>query len=454
MKLPILLFLCFITCGLKGYSQELYSARGYWEESIKPNYQSIKQRQNNENSLNVNQAAYIKDYETYLATYFQRLTEEEKQKYEVMKDQWGRELVVKTVPPDYNSTFEWRTRDRFVTAAYGVYYGISFAAVAGLNENVGTGMSLLTGGLMLLSPAINPKKYEGITQNTIRANNTGRLLGLGYGAALGLALGGESSESDKLIFALSSVGSMALGEVAFQQQKKKNIASGQIEIMRHYGILFPLIGASLMSAAQIDNPNIYGLALLGGGVTGLIMGNKVSKKYEYSQGDVDAINSFTIISVGLGITLVAEALENNGDNNALILIPAATSIIGTVMSQRAVKGAHLSNKQGSTISLSTAGAILVGFGSVAIIGVESAVVIIGVPTLLALVTHEILLNKFKMKNLEMNFKGSNKRKHDYKFSLNLTPENYLLNKKIDAKNYSPQSFSRSQNTLFNLRFTF
>lgn len=456
MKLPLFLIICCMTFGLKCYSQELYSARGYWEESIKPNYQSIKQRQNNGDSLNVNQAAYIKDYETYLATYFQRLTEEEKQKFEVMKDQWNHELVVKVVPPGDNNSFEWRTRDRFITAAYGTYYGISLVALAGIDDNVGAGVPLLIGGLMLLGPAMNPKKYEGITQNTIRANNTGRLLGLGYGAALGLAIGGADSKSYKLELALSSIGSMALGEVAFQQQKKKNISRGQIEIMRHYGILFPLIGVSLISAAQFDSPNIAGLALLGGGVTGLLVGNKVSKKYDYSQGDVNAINSFAIISAGLGITLVAESLDNNSDNNALILIPAATSIIGTVISQRAVKGVHLSTKQGSTISLSTAGAILVGFGVAAVTGTESAVVVIGVPTLCALVTHKLLFNKFKMQNLEMNFKGSEKRKHDYKFSFNVSPENYLLNKKIPVQGYPspPQLFSRSQSSLFNIRFTF
>jgi HKD family nuclease len=59
-----------------------------------------------------------------------------------------------------------------------------------------------------------------------------------------------------------------------------------------------------------------------------------------------------------------------------------------------------------------------------------------------------------MKNLELNLKHSEARKHDYKFSFNVTPENYLINKKIPVERYSPQVYSSMQNALFNLKFTF
>lgn len=72
----------------------------------------------------------------------------------------------------------------------------------------------------MLGPAMNPKKYEGITRSTVRASNTGKILGLANGAFLGLAIAGSSSEVEKLILGLSSLGSIALGEVGFQLQKK------------------------------------------------------------------------------------------------------------------------------------------------------------------------------------------------------------------------------------------
>lgn len=115
---------------------------------------------------------------------------------------------------------------------------------------------------------------------------------------------------------------------------------------------------------------------------------------------------------------------------------------------------HLTDKQGSTIQLSTAGAALVGFGLAAIVGADSPGVIIGIPSVLALITHRILFHNFKSKNLGADIRSSLKRKHDYKFSVNLSPENYLINKKIPSQNYAPQSYNQLQNSMVKLRFTF
>jgi hypothetical protein len=459
-QLASLLFLLHLLFSFASSGQELYSAKGYWVEATKANYLTIKQRLNRGDSISTNETAYLKDYESYLSTYFERMSEDDRREYFRMKDQWNRELGVAELSPALNKNtltnddFEWRNRDRLVNTLYGAYYGTSFVVLAEINGAAAAGIPLIAGGLWLLGPAINPKKYEGISRNTIRANNTGKLLGLGYGAALGLALGGESNETSKWALGLSSAGSIALGEAAFQLQKKRNTPRGQIEMMRHYGILAPLVGASLLAAGHVDNPNLYGLALLGGGVTGLIMGSKVSKKYDYSQGDVDAVSSLTVIMAGLGFTFVAEALDQSNDPNALILIPAATAILGTMVSQKAVRGIHLTNKQGSTLQLSTAGAALIGFGIAALAEADSPGVIIGVPCVLALITHQILFHNFKMQNLGMNHKASEKRKNAYGFSLNVKPENYLLNKNIPVWIHSSESYFQSQNPLVNIRFTF
>ena len=266
-----ILLLVLLISGLEASAQSLYSARGYWEESGKPNYQSIKRKQINGDTLSKDQTAYLTDYESYLSNYFQRLPEEEKQKYESMKNQWNRETVSAANPTDTSTiNFEWRFRDRYKTALFGLYYGISFVAIAGLEDGtLSAAIPLVTAGMMLLGPIINPKKYEGISQNTIRAQNTGRLLGAVYGAGLGLTLAG--SDNGKFILGTSALSSMVLGEVAFQIQKKHKIGRGQIEMMRHYGFLMPLVGISLMGALQVDNVNTYGAAILGGGIAGLFI---------------------------------------------------------------------------------------------------------------------------------------------------------------------------------------
>ena len=449
-----ILLLVLLISGLQASAQSLYSARGYWEESSKPNYQSNKQKQLRGDSLTKDQTAYLADYEAYLDAYFQRLDEVEKLKYAAMKDQWSRERSSVANPSDTSTTnFEYRNRDRFKTALYGFYYAGSFAAIAGLDNGAGiTGLALITSGLMLLSPAIFPKKYEGISQNTIRAQNTGRFLGAIYGAGLGLTLAG--SDNGKFTLGASALSSLVMGEVAFQIQKKKKIGRGQIEMMRHYGIVMPLVGLSLMGALHVDNVNTYGVAILGGGVAGLFMGRNVSRKYEYSKGDVDAISSLSIISGSLGFATVATALENNENSNALILIPATTALLGTIVGQRQVRGVHLTSKQGSTLNLASAGAALVGLGAVAIAQSNSPAVYLGVASGLALITHQVVFNKFKKKNLTLQLKAGENKNPDFNFSFNLTPENYFLNKKFASQSASNQTGSRFQNPLFNIRLTF
>ncbi len=454
----ILLFHTMLSWECTG--QDLYSAKGYWLESTQANYLSIKQRLNRGDSLTNNEILYLTDYESYLSNYFERMSEDQRQEYLNNKNQWNSELRIADLSPKNKNinisedNFEWRTRDRFVNALYGAYYGTSLVIITGIDGAGAAGLPLITAGLSLLGPAINPKKYEGITRNTIRANNTGKFLGLGYGAALGLALGGENNETGNLALGLSSLGSIAMGEAAFQMQKKGNLPIGKIGLMGHYGLIIPLVSASILAAGQVENANLYGLVLLGGGVAGLAMGNKVSKKYEYSQGDVDAISSLTAISAGIGFTFVTEALTSSNDPTPLILVPALTSILGTVLGQKTVKGVHLTDKQGSTIQLSTAGAALIGFGLAAIVGADSPGVIIGIPSVLAFFTHRIMFHNFKSKNLGADIRSSLKRKHDYKFAVNLSPENYLVTKKNPSQNYAPQSYTQLQNSMVKLKFTF
>src|SRR6185436_588143 len=110
------------------FSQGLYSARAYWEESNRPTYLSLQRKLAKGDSLTANEKFYIQDYETYLATYFGRLTTEEKEKYDNMKPQWDHELDVIPVTPS-DKEFEWRGRDRLANGIYGFYYGVSIVAL-------------------------------------------------------------------------------------------------------------------------------------------------------------------------------------------------------------------------------------------------------------------------------------------------------------------------------------
>jgi len=456
IKSPIhyLVLVIFLVISIRSFSQELYTARGYWVEATKETYRKLNQKQQIGDSLTINEVAYLQDYETYLMSYYQRMSDAEKTKYAQMKDQWDREVLAPSPPPILTKEeFEWKPRDRFLNAFYGFYYGTSVVYIANIENAAAAGIPLITGGLWLLGPVLNPKKYEGITRSTVRAGNTGKFLGLIYGSSLGLMLGGESENSDELIFGLSTVGSIALGEAGFQLQKKRNYSDGHIEMIRHYGIIGPWISTSLLISTEVDNANLAGASLLAGGAAGLLIGHKVSKRYDYTRGDVDAISSLSVISTGLGFALMIESFEDNG-SSSLFLIPAAGTTLGTVLGQKQVKGAHLTKKQGSTINLSTGGAALIGLGLATLLESESPTAWIGIPSGLALITHQVLLHIYKRDNLIRGFEGRKRRNHNFQFSMNVMPENYFINQKFPVREYSPHTNTQVANPLFKLKLKF
>ncbi|MEQ1587109.1 MAG: hypothetical protein ABL895_14575, partial [Cyclobacteriaceae bacterium] len=412
----------------------------------------IQQKKLKGDSLTVNETAYVKDYDDYLVNYYQRMSEEEKVKYEEMKAQWDQEFASpQPQPSEYD--FELRPRDRLTNGIYGLYYGASIAAIAEFDEAAAIGVPLIMAGLWQLGPVLNPKKYEGISSATIRAGNTGKFLGLVYGGALGLALGGDSDNTTKLMLGLSTIGSISLGEAAFQIQKKKPVSEGHIEMMRHYGMLGSGVAVMTVAALNTDNLNLVGTSILAGGVAGLIIGNNVAKKYDYTVGDVDIISSLTWITTGLGFTVAVEAIQDEV-NLGLLLIPTGTAIAGTIWGQRSVKGVYLTKKQGSTINLASGGAALIGLGIVALIGADSPGVLIGVPSAMALIMHQTVFHSYKMKNLEGKIKLGSAGKRPVQFSMRVTPESYFTNKKMSDRLYVTNNFPKLADPIIKLKLTF
>lgn len=452
----VIIFTLVLLTGQLLFSQSIYTARGYWEESTKESYRKLTEKQSRGDSLTLDEKSYVADYESYLKNYLTRMSNEEVVKYGQMKAEWDKELAL--VPPadqkPATEEFEWRPRDRARLAGYGLVYGASFVAIAEIEGPAAGGIPLLAAGLMQLGPVINPKKYDGISTSVMRAGNTGKALGLFHGAALGLAIAGDNDESYKAMLGLGTLGSIALGEVAFRAQKNKQYSDGHVELMRHYGFLGSWIGLAAPLAGETEVANLYGLAFLSGGGAGLAIGNKQARKYDYSAGDVYSISSFTGITGAIGFALIANALENNYDpSGALFLIPAGTSIVGTIIGQREIRGVHLTKKQGSTLSLVSGGAALLGLGIVTIAETESIAAIIGIPSVLALIGHQATFSSFKRKNIERSLKIGFNSQSDTRLSFKFTPENYLLGKRTQSfQTFNPLAPRVNQFVNVTLRF--
>ena len=430
----IIISTTLFACTISATAQELYSARGFWIELNKGTYKVILEKKLKGDPISVDESNYLADYETYLANYYQRMSEEEKLEYVRMKDQWDRE--VSSPQPPVLEDFNLRTRDRLINGIYGAYYGASLVAIADIDEGgLVAGIPLIMAGVWQLGPVINTKKYEDISLATVRAGNTGKILGLGYGAALGLAVAGDSDDSYKWILGLSSIGSIALGEIAFQAQKKKQLSLGHVEMMRLYGFLGPIVTGLGSLAIDVNNTNLVGGSLVAGGVAGLLIGNKVANNYNYTQGDADVISSLMLISGGLGATVAVETIDSE-TNTGLLLIPAATAVAGTIFGQRSVKGVHITKRQGSTVRLASGGGALIGLGVVALTETETIGWWVGVPSAFALAMHQAVFHSYKKKNLENSYNLGRDSENRIEFSVKVTPENYFTNKHLSEKHFA------------------
>ncbi|ERM82285.1 hypothetical protein P872_19060 [Rhodonellum psychrophilum GCM71 = DSM 17998] len=455
LKIKFSLFIVLILMGLslELSAQSVYTARGFWEESNKPTYKQIKLKQVLGEPISDDEIGYLNDFEVFLASYYEKMSPEERAKYEKMRVEWDREITAPQKTIIQPEEFEWRGIDRAVNIGYGIYYGASLVSAFEIDNAGAIGIPLVTGGLWALGPILNPKKYDNIDRSVVRAANAGKFLGLIYGGSLGLIAVGNSSDEGRAAFIMSSVGSIAFGEVAFQMQKNRKYSDGHIEIMRHHGILGAFGGLSVVAAAQGETGRPFGIGALVGSTVGLALGNMASKKYEYTRGDARYATNMSSVGVGIGFAISSQIAINGDGGEGLILIPAGFGVLGTIIGQRNAQGVNLTGRQGSTINYASGGAALLGLGIAAIVQSDSPAVILGLASGFALVTQEYLFAKYRNENLNLNLSRSSAVK-GINYDLTFRPENYIVNQKLQAGATLFSNYSLLSNPIINLNFKF
>jgi len=154
--------------------------------------------------------------------------------------------------------------------------------------------------------------------------------------------------------------------------------------------------------------------------------------YNYTKGDVNAISSLSLASSVLGLALavgILDGMQSDNNNTWPVLIPAVSAILATSIGQKQVRNVHLTKKQGSSLRLSTYGAGMVGLGLAAMLESESPAIYIGLPAGLALLTQQLIFNRFKTINLSHRAQASNEEPKSTRLTLNVQPENYFLNER-------------------------
>ena len=116
LKIKFFFVIVLIMMGLSMElsAQSVYTARGFWEESNKTTYKQIKIKQVLGDPISDDELGYLNDFEVFLASYYEKMSPEERAIYEKMRYEWDREIIAPQKPIIQPEEFEWRGIDRAV----------------------------------------------------------------------------------------------------------------------------------------------------------------------------------------------------------------------------------------------------------------------------------------------------------------------------------------------------
>jgi hypothetical protein len=446
----LLIFAPIISYGQE--PAEPYTARAYWMEEQNQNYQILLQRKALGDTLSNRESEWLKEYMIYLDNYFTKLSPEERLKYRESRDQWNleagqekKELTKSTPVVKDEEEFPVKKYSTYLfNGFYGLTYGIMSIYALELDEDGGAGIAAIpffTAGLGLLSPSIFKEKYNHISYGSLLLSRHGKLTGFLHGAALGVLAFGEEPEHPGMILGPMIVGSIALGEWGYHLGLNRNWTAGKAATFKYYGIFGPWIGFSTLVAAGAERGRIYGAVIPVSAVAGYYAASKIYKKNQFTRGDIIAATSFALYSTGAGFGLIP--IEDEWE----IIIPAVTSIGGTMISHSILKKKHLTSRQGWNVNYISGAAALMGLGIAVATGSDSHYPYFLLPAGTGILGWLLATNK---QNPETTQAGS-KFKHDnFSVSFDITPENYFINKKLAESS----SFNQQRPlSLFSLNIT-
>jgi hypothetical protein len=425
-KLFLVIFFLFLLFSIASGQQ--YTAKGYWMMEHDSTYMNLTNRQTAGEVLSEYDQKNLEEFKTRLAIYFTSMSDEEKSSYYKNRSLWSK--TPGAVFRDEEQIFagERSTFTKYVAAssAYGFMYGLAGVYILGIENEVAIGLPLISGGISAILPLVTIKDKV-VTTNSLLLSLHGKAIGAFQGAMLGLAItGNKGIETDwgKLIAGLATASSITLGHVGFAMGKNSNWTPGRITFYTHYGWIIPLESMAVIGAFGVEDARIYGLASLAGGAGGYLLAKGVVDRNNYTRGDVFSIQTFTWLNGLLGFGILSE-FEDPGTGT--ILIPAATTLAGTLAGQFWMKNAKLSSQQGRNIILGTAAGSTIGIGiSAMIANDEFSTINYVVPYLSGLISYSIIAESYKRRNNVPSF--SNDKATGWK--LNIAPQNIIINKRL------------------------
>ena len=417
-----------------------YNARSYFEAQQNTIYMEILSKSSSGEVLSLEEEKFLREYTQYLESFYNSMSNEEKEKYHEFRVQWIEELEDLKNQEDSDVLEENRLGikpgKKFLLSngLYGFAYGIGGAYILNIQESWAIALPFISAGFSLAYPLMNPKKYEGIDYSTVMLTRHGKFIGILDGAALGFLMFGDPNDKDwtgRAIVATSMAGSIALGEVGFHIGKKKRFSEGKVATYKYYSLLVPYLAFSCLAAGNVDDPRVYGATILAAGTAGYFVGDRVYRKYKFTRGDMLAASSFGLMSTALGFGLTPV------DERWHLLVPALTALGGTIASHAILKNTKFTSKQGWNINYASLAGVVLGFGVAVAIQPESHNLYMILPAATGMVGWAIIASNYKKRQSTATMSELENKKWA-NFSFNLAPQNYFINKQMKPSTDNPQ----------------
>ncbi len=312
----------------------------------------------------------------------------------------------------------------------GFFYGVAIDVIASSSDESAIGIPILAAGTSVLVPLL-VNSSKAITPNSLVLSAHGKFIGWAHGFALATLLGGENAwigpDNYKFTIALGAVSSISLGALGNSLGKNNSWTEGQVALYRHYGWSMPFTGVSIMAAIS-DEPRLLAASDLIFGAGGYILADKVYRNYQYTRGDVRAIQVLTIMTGGLGYGLIVDKAASRSD----ILLPALGVLSGTIVGQLMVKNVNLTPKQGLQTAYAATGGAIFGLGIALIAGFDNATPYYVIPYITGVGAYTIILESMRKKNQTKEIVEDHSKS---KWAVAFMPQNIFLNKRISNSGY-------------------
>lgn len=315
----------------------------------------------------------------------------------------------------------------------GLFYGIAIDVIAELDDGPASGVAIISSGTAVLIPLLTNSSHT-ITSNSMVLSAHGKFVGWAHGIALATLIGGEKIVDDdnpKAAIAMGALTSITLGIVGNSLGRSESWTEGQVALYRHYGWTLPLTGVTMVAAFS-DEPRLIAASDLICGVGSYFLADKVYKNYQYTRGDVRAIQVLTILNGGLGFGILADKGDRNISSRSDLLFPALGVLSGTLLGQAWVKNINLTRSQGMKTAYAATGGAVLGFGIALITGSENITPYYVIPYITGLGAYTVAVESMRKKNkTQAYFDDHHKNNWEFAFM----PQNAYLNSLIKNKGF-------------------